>query len=69
MLNALFLTIMVDAHVANYAQAKLCNHREPVLQLLTDLIIADKTVKLLNSITIKKGTNTSVTERDIDKGL
>lgn len=69
MINALLLSIVVDAHVADNAKAQLRHHREPVLKFLAYLVISDETVELLDGITVEKGTNTGITERDIDKGF
>ena len=68
-LDALFLALVVDAHVSNYTEAELCNLGEPVLKLLASLIIAYDLVELPDGISAKERFNTRVAKCDVDEGF
>lgn len=52
-LNALFLAIMVDAHVSDRTQAQLGDLGEPVLHLFLNDGLTNKLVELFDCITAK----------------
>ena len=68
-LDALFLALVVDAHVSNDTEAELCNLGEPVLKLLASLIIAYDLVELPDGISAKERFNTGVAKCDVDEGF
>ena len=68
-LNALFFTHVVDAHVADDAKAELSNLGEFVLKLFASEILTNDLVELLNSISTEKRFNASIAECDVDEGL
>ena len=69
MLDALLFAHMVDAHVANNAQAKLSNLREHVLELLLGFWTANNFIELLDGIPAEKRFNSCVAKCDIDECL
>ena len=69
MLDALLLAHMVDAHVADDAQAKLSNLREHILELLLSFRTANNFIELLDGVPAEKRFNSCVAKCDIDKSL
>ena len=60
---------MVDAHVANNAEAEFSNLGEFVLKLFASEVLTNDLVELLDSISTEKRFNASIAKCDIDKGL
>ena len=69
MFDALLFTTVVNAHVADDAQAQLGDLGELLCKLLTGKVLTNYLVELLNCISSEESLNTSIAKCDIDEGF
>ena len=69
MLDTLLFTLVIDAHVADDAQAKLCDLGEFICKPLTSEIFPNQFIELLDCISSQKRFDTCIAKCDVYKGF
>ena len=69
MFNALLFALVVDAHVADDAQAELRDLREFICEALPSEILPNQLIELLDRISPQKRFDTCIAKCDVDEGF
>ena len=67
--NALLLTLVVDAHVSDDAKAKLSDLGELISKFSTSLFFSNEFVELSDSISAEERFDSSIAKCDVDESL
>ena len=69
MFNALLFALVVDAHVADDAQAELRDLREFICEALPSEVLSNQLIELLDRVSTQKRFDTCIAKCDVDEGF